>query len=145
MNTIALRFGEHFSPESGTISEHQKIIDTLGYVWYGKLGSKISSKVISEIMQEDTPKILLINSGKTGRYWAYITDVSEKKPELKEYPEYYREKSENMKVWFKINRFEKAPDDILAKCVVSSSGKSLSEASKQSMSPYFKTEYKEGC
>lgn len=26
MKTIALRFGEHFSPDCGTISAHQKII-----------------------------------------------------------------------------------------------------------------------
>lgn len=38
MRTIALRFGETFSTDCGTIAAHQRIIDMLGYVWYGKLG-----------------------------------------------------------------------------------------------------------
>ena len=38
MKTIALRFGETFSPEGGTIKAHQEVIDSCGYVWYGKLG-----------------------------------------------------------------------------------------------------------
>ena len=46
MKTIALRFGEHFSPEIGTIAAHQKIIDEYGFVWYGKMGSSVSNKVI---------------------------------------------------------------------------------------------------
>ena len=37
MKTIALRFGEHFSPACGTIAAHQEIIDKSGYVWYGKM------------------------------------------------------------------------------------------------------------
>ena len=58
MKTIALRFGEHFSPDCGTIAAHEEIIDRLGYVWYGKMGSKISEKMIKEILSVDNPKIL---------------------------------------------------------------------------------------
>ena len=32
MKTIAMRFGEHFAPECGTIVAHQDIIDKFGYV-----------------------------------------------------------------------------------------------------------------
>ena len=46
MKTIALRFGEHFSPDCGTIAAHQEIIDKLGYVWYGKMGSTVSDKLL---------------------------------------------------------------------------------------------------
>ena len=53
MKTIALRFGEHFSPECGTIAAHQAIIDKLGYVWYGKLGIPVNKKIISEIEKTD--------------------------------------------------------------------------------------------
>ena len=38
MKTIALRFGETFSPPCGTIIAHQRIIDKLGYICYGKHG-----------------------------------------------------------------------------------------------------------
>ena len=49
MKTIALRFGESFSPECGTIAAHQLIIDKLGYVWYGKMGRPVATHIIDEI------------------------------------------------------------------------------------------------
>ena len=44
MKTIALRFGETFSPDCGTIIAHQQVIDKLGYVWYGKTGAALADK-----------------------------------------------------------------------------------------------------
>lgn len=143
MKTIALRFGETFSPESGTIAAHQRIIDDLGYVWYGKLGAAVSVKIIEEVMQSADPRFLLIKSGKTERYWVHIKTVSTEKPPVSEYPAYYNDKAEAMKTWFKVTSFELAPKDIMSHCYVASSGKSLSEASRLSMSPYFIIEYRE--
>lgn len=137
MKTIALRFGEHFSPECGTISAHEEIIERLGYVWYGKMGSKISEKIIKEIMASDCPKILLIRSGKAERYWAEIKAIQYEVPEKEAIPEYYRENARTFKTWFKIERFVLAEKDVMSKYVVASSGKRLGEASKHSMSPYF--------
>ena len=143
MKTIALRFGETFSPESGTIAAHQRIIDDLGYVWYGKLGAAVSVKIIEEVMQSADPRFLLIKSGKTERYWVHIKAVSTEKPPTNEFPAYYNIKAEAMKTWFKVTSFELAPKDIMSHCYVTSSGKSLSEASRLSMSPYFIIEYRE--
>lgn len=137
MKTIALRFSENFSPEAGTIAAHQQLIESLGYVWYGKLGTPIAAKVVEEIMQNEDPKILLINSGKQNRYWAHITEVSRSLPPLNEIPEYYRDISEKFKCWFKVKFFEDAPRGIMSQCFVASSNSPLSEASKHSMSPYF--------
>ena len=137
MKTIALRFSENFAPEAGTIMAHQQLIDLLGYVWYGKLGAQISVKVIEEIMRNDDPKILLINSGKQGRYWAHVVEISRSLPALNEIPEYYRGISDKFKCWFKVVAFENAPREIMSKCFVASSNRSLSEASRCSMSPYF--------
>lgn len=143
MKTIALRFSENFSPEAGTIAAHQQLIESLGYVWYGKLGAAISAKVVEEIMNCEDPKILLINSGKQDRYWAHITEVSRSLPPLNEIPEYYRDISEKFKCWFKVNLFEDAPRSIMSQCHVASSNSLLSEASKHSMSPYFIINYEE--
>lgn len=143
MRTIALRFGETFSPKCGTIAAHQFIIDTLGYVWYGKLGASVSGKIIEEMMQNTDPKFLLIKSGKTERYWVHIKAVSTEKPPVSEYPAYYNDKAKAMETWFKVTSFELAPKDIMSHCYVTSSGKSLSEASRLSMSPYFIIEYRE--
>lgn len=137
MKTIALRFSENFSPESGTIFAHQQLIDLLGYVWYGKLGAPISAKVVDEVMQNKDPKILLINSGKQDRYWAHIIEISRALPPLNEIPEYYRGMSDKFVCWFKVVSFEKAPREIMSQCFVASSNRSLSEASSYSMSPYF--------
>ena len=144
MRTIALRFGETFSPDCGTIAAHQSIIDTIGHVWYGKLGATLSAKTIEEMKQSEAPMFLLINSGKADRYWVHFKEVSTEKPPAGEYPAYYGEKAEMMKTWFKVTAFEPAPRDVMSHCFVVSSGNSLSEASRHSMSPYFIIDYKDG-
>lgn len=143
MKTIALRFGEHFAPECGTIAAHQKVIDQLGYVWYGKMGSPVSTRIIEELKTQDNMRILLIHSGKTNRYWAHISEITKETPHLNEIPDYYRDLTEKFKTWFKVTSFEQAPKDIMSKCYVVSSGKNLGDASKHSMSPFFIIIYKE--
>lgn len=142
MYTIALRFGEQFSPPCGTIAAHQRIIDELGYVWYGKLGGVVSQAIVKSILQSNDPRILLINSGKIDRYWAHVVDFSTTRPPEIEYPVYYQSKADRMKCWFKISAFERADNDVMAHCFVCSSKRVLSEVSRSSMSPYFIIEYR---
>lgn len=141
MKTIALRFGEHFSPDCGTIAAHQALIDELGHVWYGKMGSPVAARVIDELSSQENVKLLLISSGKADRYWAYVADISRSTPPQVEIPAYYRDSTDKFKTWFKVVRFEKAPKDILSKCIVSSSGSPLGLVSRHSMSPYYIIEY----
>ena len=143
MKTIALRFGEHFSPDCGTIATHQQLIDKLGYVWYGKMGNPVAARIVEELKDQEDTKILLINSGKPDRYWAHIAEIIKETPPEEGIPEYYRNMSEKFKTWFKVTQFEQAPRDIMSKCFVASSGNALGEVSKHSMSPYFIIEYKE--
>ena len=137
MKTIALRFGEHFSPDCGTIEAHQQMIDKLGYVWYGKMGSPVSLRIVSELEQNDNIKILLIHSGKADRYWAHVAEIKKETPPAEGIPEYYRDKAAKFKTWFKITAFERAQKDIMSRCFVVSSGSALGEVSKHSMSPYY--------
>ena len=143
MKTIALRFADNFAPKNGTIAEHQRIIDVIGYVWYGKLGASVSNPVSQQILKNVDSRILLIHSGSSYRYWAYIDDIQHEVPEIAAIPEYYRDMADSFKTWFRVKRFEKAPKDILSKCTVISSGSTLSQASKHSMSPYFIIEVKD--
>ena len=143
MKTIALRFGEHFAPAWGTISAHQRIIDVKGFVWFGKMGNRISDKAKNEIMSDTGCRILLIRSGHAERYWANVEKIADNPDDVSAIPYYYRNDIEKFKTWFKILRFEEAPKDIMSKCIVSSSGQLLGDVSKHSMSPYFKIEYKE--
>ena len=137
MKTIALRFADNFAPDGGTISAHNEMIEKYGYVWYGKLGSAVSQKVIDEILINKQPRILLIHSGKTGRYWAHVEKIQHDIPEMNKIPGYYRGNAGNFKTWFKVTKFEVAPSNILSICKVASSQRPLSEVSKSSMSPYF--------
>ena len=137
MKTIALRFGEHFSPDCGTIAAHQQLIDKLGYVWYGKMGNPVATRIVQELTNQKETKILLINSGKADRYWAHVAEITKEMPPLEGIPTYYRDMTDKFKTWFKITSFESAPRDILSRCFVASSGNALGEVSKHSMSPYF--------
>lgn len=137
MKTIALRFAENFAPECGTVLAHKELIDLYGYVWYGKLGTPISKKVADDIISSEVPKILLISSGKTDRYWAYVEKIQRETPQLDTIPEYYREIREKFKCWFRITKIIDAPKNVMSQCKVASSGRLLGEVSKKSMNPYF--------
>lgn len=137
MKGVALRFFEKFAPEDGTIAEHQKIIDEIGYVYYGKMGNPVSDKNIQMLLEQDEFKLLLIHSGKTDRYWATVEKIIKEQPDYHEFPSYYHDIAEKFKTWFKIVKIEEAPKDVMSKCKVASSGATLGEASKHSMSPYF--------
>ncbi len=143
MKTIALRFGDHFAPPPGTIELHKQLINKNGFVWYGKLGSPISKSVKEEIFKNVEKKILLIHSGTSKRYWAYLDEIADLVPNKEEYPTYYADKSEKMKTWFRIIKIEDAPNNVMSKCIVTSSGLRLSDVSKHSMSPYFIIDLKE--
>ena len=142
MKTIALRFSDNYAPEEGMIYLHQELIDKYGYVWYGKFGNRISREIINNLLKTDDPKILLIKSGSIERYWLHFSSYQEDMPELDKIPQYYRENCEGIRCWFKVTKFEKTERDILSKCFVLSSGDCLSNASKHSMNPYFKIEYR---
>ncbi len=136
MRTLALRFGETFSPSCGTIKAHQQVIDKNGYVWYGKSGAPVSDAKIAELKKEETDRILLIHSGGFDRWWAYIDGITKETPSFG-IPDYYSENASKFKTWFRIIRFEEAPKDIMSKCVVISSKSKLSDASRYSMNPCF--------
>ena len=135
--TVALRFADTFAPSEGTIQAHQDLIDENGYVWYGKLGAAVSNKVANEILTNEVPRILLIYSGKAGRYWTYIGKIQYEVPPKQDILSYYRDNAGIFKTWFKVIRIEEAPKGILGACTVASSSRPLSEVSKSSMSPYF--------
>ena len=144
MKTIALRFSDGFATSDGTIIEHQKQIELNGYVWYVKLGSRVSDKVCKQILENKKPRVLLIHSGKMARYWAYIDKIIKETPPLCDIPEYYRNQNEKFNTWFRVYDIKEADRNIMSSCRVVSSGTPLSVASKSSMSPYFIIEYDEG-
>ena len=79
----------------------------------------------------------------SNRYWAYIDAVQRDTPDPSAIPKYYRDIIDKFNTWFRVTRFEDAPKNILSQCTVASSGATLSQASRHSMSPYFIIDYKE--
>lgn len=138
MKTIALRFADNYAPKEGTIRLHQEIINTNGYVWYGKFGNTLSQKNIDLLMSQPDRRILLIKSGFPERYWAYFEEIKKEKPQdVENIPEYYRENTDKIRCWFKIKKIDKAENNVMSKFIISSSKMPLSEASKHSLNPYF--------
>lgn len=99
MKTVALRFAENFAPECGTIAAHKQILDNLGSVWYGKLGSPMSKTICDSILDVADPKILLIHSGGTDRWWLHVDAISRELPSQGSYPEYYGNLADKMGCW----------------------------------------------
>ncbi len=143
METIALRFADNFAPPEGTIKAHEKLIQKNGYVWFGKLGQGVSEKTKEIILHNSPARILLIHSGKTDRYWAIIRSIQKEIPPEGFAPEYYKDKYNKVGAWFCVTEFIKAPSDIISKCVLVSSGRSLSEMSRKGSNPMFIVSCKE--
>lgn len=144
MKTFAMRFSDNYAPKEGMLFHHQNIIDKCGYVWYGKFGNKILRSLLDEMIKNNNKRFLLIKSGTVDRYWVYFEEYRQgENPEFDKVPEYYRNDCERVGCWFKVTKFEKAANDVMKKCFLTSTGDSLSVASKHSMNPYFKIEYKE--
>ena len=137
MKTIALRFSDRFAPPDGTIKAHQDVIHEKGCVWFGKLGLPVSDKAIEYICNNERTRILLIHSGRTERYWAYVNAIQKECPPIDLIPAYYRENASKFHTWFQVSTFENAQKDVLSKCRVLSSGQSLSLVSRHSMCPYY--------
>lgn len=144
MKTIALRFSDNYAPREGMIFHHNKIISENGFVWYGKFGNRIAKDIIEEQLKTDDPKFLLIKSGGIDRYWVHFSKfMQDETPKIEYIPDYYRKDVEKVGCWFMVTKFEKAENNILSKCFVLSSGDTLSNASKHSMNPYFKIDYRD--
>lgn len=104
---------------------------------------KISTINFNMLMKQDEIRLLLIHSGKTDRYWAYVDKIIKETPSFDEFPSYYHGISDEFKTWFRITKIEEASNNIMGLCKVASSGATLGEASKHSMSPYFIIDFEE--
>lgn len=143
MKSLALRFGDNFAPECGTINAHMSIIKEYGYVWYGKFGNHLCKNKTDSILKENNPRVLLIHSGTLNRYWAYVSDIVDHCDEHELIPDYYREKASGIKTWLKIWKIESAKNNVMRFCKVSSSNEPLSIISRSSLSPFFFIDFDE--
>lgn len=137
MTTIALRFSDSFSTNKGTLFEHEQILKSNGYVWWGKHGSGINEKTAMNLLSKGPIKIILMRSGTKERYIATVNDIVRKCPEPHLIPEYYRDDKTFYGSFLKITKIERADDNVLNRCFVKSNGRNLGEMINKTMAAYF--------
>jgi|GEM_PF-524360 len=122
-----------------TIKEHQKVIETQGYCWFGKFGKKISPKYLSTFMEDNTPcTVFLYTAGVLHK--CQMNEVSYERPDSG-YPDYYDSflfQKENFtpQVFFKLTSIEPITLDSLEQYVVVSSGKAIIYDLKKTISSF---------
>lgn len=131
---LLLRFGEHLSPDADTIQQHVLVLRKRGYVWYGKLGQKLSherlNRVVSRCLETGEPCVYLASSSKADRrFFALVVDqvcYGDMSPgELDAVPQYMRTRSRQVSAWLRVRALEPVDPDVMNGFVVTSSGNPL--------------------
>ncbi len=129
---VLIRYSNMFGYD--TILEHKKIIDKLGYCYFGKVGKKTSTSHLKSLMSSNIPKIIL--KSKNEAYLCIVEDIIFETPN-NGYPDYYKEelfkKNNYPSMYYKITKIIKIDKSILTNFVVKSSLNPLPLALQQSM------------
>jgi hypothetical protein len=119
--TMVLRFRDLVTAPGGTIEEHQKVIQTEGFAWWGwwnKAGERIPDDVfrhLNEIASTTTLTLYLFDSGRSLIYRAICSDIRWKTDHVPFgapegiTPDYY--KTSVYRAWFKFRDIELTPEN----------------------------------
>ncbi len=145
---IMVRFNEHFlnrnlhlvtENNTDTISEHKKIIEKNGYVWFGKFGNSIKQQYINTIDESDEEHFVFLiktTQKKQYVYRANIITISKEDqrllPEKQFIPKYYRNSDLNFGFWLKLKDIRKVNSKITNQLHVNSSHSPLVESLNRS-------------
>ena len=143
--TLVIRYSDAFSPPGGTIEAHLDVLRSWGYVWFGKMGKRVGpvhiDRLTEDIRQKRDPTLILAGSvrGGTQLYTCTIQDVQYRLPpaERDQVPEYYRERTRDFSVWFKLGSILQLDDRHAKLLVVVSSQKRLLDVLGRSSSTTF--------
>lgn len=142
---VLLRYSDNLAPHEGVIFHHNQVIKEHGFVWMGKFGKPVSDSKLDILKRqiEDKKPAYVFLVKKDNKEYSVIAGEIESfsktltKEELNKVPAYYREKSRNVGIWFKIKRFHPLDNSILNKIFISSSGASALQTLPYSMAGYF--------
>lgn len=120
MEDLLLRFRD--TNNLDTISEHQKIIDSFGYTWWGwwkKDSEPERYNLMIELKDKlENTRFFLFDRSSERFFFISVSEIAFKKnekiptPEAEKTPNYYS--SENLRLWLKLDRFQSIPlDDFL--------------------------------
>jgi len=133
---LLMKYSDIF--EKNTIEAHQEVLKTVGYVWYGKVGATPSIKTLNLILLNNEYYCIL-HSSKNGSFLCSFTEISENSPQFG-YPKYYEKHLENknfFKLYFKLSRIVKLPENFHNHFYLSSSGENITNALNYSMGSMF--------
>jgi hypothetical protein len=140
---IALRVAK--MDENDPFEELIKLIDINGFAWFGKIGRPINLQKAKRILVKEGDQrgsLLLVCKRprqKTGVYdyrWFDVEKISFKPPPSGTYPEYYRPKLKQFRMWFCL-RTPKGRRPSIDELVTTSSRQNLTETLSYSMSAHF--------
>jgi len=137
---LLIRYSDTLAPESGTITEHVKIIKRRGYAWLGKFGRGIGVGIRTSIngqIKEGVETYLFL-VGNKAREYIYIAKILGIEnfigdDEIQRVPLYYRHQASSVGTWVKIAEIWRVERSILSK-VDNSFGLPMSQTVGKSMS-----------
>ena len=135
-----LRFGTNI--KRNCIDEHSKVIAKNGWCWFGKIGNAPSTKVISDVMGQDDPHMILYT--KHHAYECNVCEVTNAKPG-DGYPDYYENelfaKGIFPSAYFKLTQITEISMKELKNYFIVRSKNSVLAALNRSAASYFYAEY----
>lgn len=134
---LVLRYNTKAEPNC--IALHEKVIQQLGFCWFGKIGKIPSAWMLEAVFSEKTPAIILYN--RSGSYLAELKDFSYD-TQYDGIPDYYNEMLYSKGVfpesYYKLNSIERINDQLFERLIVFSSNKSMKDTlSGRAMSSFF--------
>lgn len=138
---VLVKYSDKFGD---TIALHNKVVESFGYVWFGKIGTPISkvrlSKLRSQIEIGQTTWLYIVRrEKKTVVHKAQLLDVTRDRPGEEGIPHYYRDHNllNFMRCWFKVRAFSPCRMSEFNRLTVASSLSKVSESLVSSTSGFF--------
>jgi len=140
---LVLRY--NITVEPNCIDLHKKVIEQLGYCWFGKIGKIPSAWMLESVFSEESPSIVLFN--RVGSFISRLVDFSYE-TQYEGVPGYYNsqlyENGVYPESYYKLQSMERIDDEELARFIVISSNKTLLDTlNGKAMSSFFFVGYEQ--
>jgi hypothetical protein len=144
---LVIRFSDNLFGIGDVVSKHNEVVDKHGYVWFGKIGTTLSSTRIDALnkqVNDGIPTFIYLVKGnrkKSTAYRAKLLFVSKELPkaEAKKIPSYYSRKDlcQYMKAWIKVGEISEVEMSSMKNLKAINSIYPIQETLVRSSSGYF--------
>ena len=126
--------------EKECIKMHKRVIDELGYCWFGKIGSVPSSKMLEPVFAEEKPIIILHKSNAS-----YICESDAYSVDHKDVgvPSYYEAYDIRPTIYFRLLKIEKCDSSVFHNSIVCSTGTFVEDALFHARIPFMLCRYED--